>query len=121
MNLANARHAWQLFFSQLLVTLAAALVLIFPGWVHAWSGLIGGMISALASLFFGLRVFVHYRAEQPEKLLRQFFGAEFQKLLLTGFLFAGAILLVKPLSVWALFGVYLLVQILPALIAHRLD
>lgn len=72
MNLANARHAWRLFVAQLLATLIVTLVFAFFGWEHAWSGMIGGMISALANLFFALRIFVHYRADQPEWLLRRF-------------------------------------------------
>ena len=121
MNLASARQAWRLVSFQLVISLVASLVLIVPGWVHAWSGLIGGLIAAAANAFFVLRVFAHYRAQDPGKLLGRFYGAEFQKLLLTGVLFAAAILWVKPLSAGALFGVFLLVQLSPVLIAHRLD
>jgi ATP synthase protein I len=66
-------------------------------------------------------MFGHYRAQEPGVLLRRFYGAEFQKLLLTGLLFAATILWVKPLSAGALFGVFLLVQMTPVLIAHKLD
>lgn len=121
MNLAGARPAWQLVFFQLAVSLLASLILIFLGWVHAWSGLVGGLIATVANAFFALRVFAHYRAQEPGRLLGRFYGAEFQKLLLTGMLFAAAILWVKPLSAGALFGVFLLVQMAPVLIAHKLD
>jgi len=121
MNLASARQAWQLVFFQLIVSLIASLILIFPGWVHAWSGLVGGLIATVANAFFALRLFTRYRAQEPGVLLRRFYGAEFQKLLLTGLLFAAAIHWVKPLSAGALFGVFLLVQMAPVLIAHRLD
>lgn len=121
MNLAGARQAWRLVIFQFMVSLIASLILIFPGWVHAWSGLVGGMIATTANAFFALRVFARYRAEEPGKLLGRFYGAEFQKLLLTGLLFAAAILWVKPLSAGAFFGVFLLVQMAPVLIAHKLD
>jgi len=121
MNLASARQAWRLVSFQLMISLIASLILIFPGWVHAWSGLVGGLIATAANAFFALRVFAHYRAEEPGKLLGRFYGAEFQKLLLTGMLFAATILWVKPLSAGALFGVFLLVQMTPVLIAHKLD
>lgn len=121
MDLARARNAWQLFFAQLTAALLAALVLIIPGWVYAWSGLIGGLIAAFANLFFARLIFVDYRAQEPGKVLRRMYGAEFQKLLLTGVLFAGVIALVRPLSAGALFGVYLLVQLTPVLVAHKLD
>lgn len=121
MNLASARQAWRLVSFQLTISLVASLILIIPGWLHAWSGLIGGFIATAANAYFALRVFAHYRAQDPAKLLGRFYGAEFQKLLLTGLLFAAAILWVKPLSAGALFGVFLLVQLSPVLIAHRLE
>jgi len=121
MNLASADQAWRLVKFQLVVSIIASLILILLGWAHAWSGLVGGLIATAANAFFALRVFGHYRAQEPGILLRRFFGAEFQKLLLTGLLFAAAILWVKPLSAGALFGIFLLVQMAPLVIAHRLD
>lgn len=121
MKPTSAKQALRLVLFQLIVTLIVSLTLIFLGWVHAWSGLVGGLIATGANAFFALRVFVEYRAQEPAKLLGRIYGAEFQKLLLTGLLFAAAILWVKPLSAAALFGVFLLVQIAPILIAHKLD
>lgn len=121
MNLASARHAWRLVLFQLSVTLIAFPVLIIPGWMYAWSGLAGGLIATLTNAFFALRVFAPYRAQEPGKLLGRFYGAEVQKLLLTGLLFAVAILWLKPLSAGTLFGVFLLVQMAPVLIVHKLE
>lgn len=121
MNLASARQAWRLVIAQLAVTIIASLLLIFPGWIYAWSGLIGGLIATATNALFALRVFVNYRAQEPVALLRRFYGAELQKLILAAMLFAAAIIWVKPLSAGALFGVYLLVQIAPVLVVHRLD
>lgn len=121
MNLASAGVAWRLVLFQLAITILIFLVLIYLGWVYAWSGLIGGMIATVTNAFFALRVFRHYRAQEPGILLRQFYGAEVQKLLLIGMLFAAAFIWVKTLSAGALFGAFLLVQMAPVVIAHKLD
>jgi ATP synthase protein I len=119
--LSNRSQAYWIVLGQLAISLLAALTLLAIGWIHAYSGLIGGMIAALANVFFASRVFVRYRAQEPEKLLGRFYGAELQKLVLTAALFAAAIIGVKPLSAMALFGVYLLAQMVPILVSRFLD
>jgi len=121
MNPISASQVRKLVVVQLAASLAAASILIFVGWMHAWSGLIGGLIATIASSFFAMRIFIRYRAQEPGKLLGRFYGAELQKLVLTGVLFAAAVIWVKPLSAGALFGVFLLVQMTPMLVAHKLD
>ena len=118
MNLADRSQAYRLILGQVGVSLLAALLLQTMGQVVAWSGLLGGMIATLTSALFAARVFVSYRAQEPEKLLGRFFGAELQKFILTGLLFAGVIIWFEPLSMAALFGVYLLVQIVPVIVVH---
>ena len=120
MKPTRAGQAWRLVGLQLATALAAAGMLIAVGWTHAWSGLIGGLIATLANGLFALRIFVGYRAQEPGRLLGRMYGAELQKLVLTGALFAGAIIWVEPLSAVALFGVFLLVQVLPVLLAHKI-
>ncbi len=119
--LANRRQAYWIVLGQLAIGLLAALMLLAVDWIHAYSGLIGGLIAALANGVFAVRVFARYRAQEPERLLGRFYGAEFQKLILTAFLFAGAIIWISPLSAVALFGVYLLVQLVPILVSYFLD
>ena len=119
--LANRSQAYWIVLGQLAASLLAALILLAIDWIHAYSGLVGGLIAALANGVFALRVFVRYRAQEPEKLLGRFYGAEFQKLIMTAFLFAGAIVWISPVSAVALFGVYLLVQLVPILVLHFLD
>jgi ATP synthase protein I len=79
------------------------------------------VIATLANALFAYRIFVRYTAQEPGKLLARFYGAEILKLVLTGLLFAGVILWIKPLSVGALFGVFLLVQMMPIVIIQLLD
>jgi len=118
--LADSVYASRIVTIQLAVTLAAALLLALVGWVHAGSGLLGGLIAVAGNALFAMRIFDRYRAQEPGRLLGRFYGAELQKLLLTGVLFAGSIILVHPLSAGALFGVFLLVQMAPVVIVNFL-
>ena len=122
MHLADKHQAYRTILAQLAMTLIAALFLqLVAGKVFAYSGLAGGMIATLANALFAFRIFVRYTAQEPGKLLARFYGAEILKLVLTGLLFAGVILWIKPLSVGALFGVFLLVQMAPMVIVQLLD
>ncbi len=121
MTLTGSRQASMIVFWQLVVTLITALLLIAVGPVHAWSGLAGGAIATLGNALFMLRVFVPYRAQQPGKLLGNFYGAELQKIILIGILFAAAIVWLQPMSPVALFGVFLLVQVIPVVMASSLS
>ncbi len=97
---------------------AAISVLVLPiGWVYTYSALIGGLIAALANGYFATRIFRPYRAQDPDKLLRSLYGAEIKKLLLTGLMFVAAILGIAPLSMVALFGGYLVIQLVPVLVS----
>ena len=96
--------------------LGLGLLLLLFGKSHAWSGLIGGMIAALANGYFASRVFARYHAQQPERIARRMFGAEIQKLLLTGLMFVVAIRFITPLSMGALLGGYLVVQVVVPLV-----
>ncbi|MCU7907216.1 MAG: ATP synthase subunit I [Candidatus Thiodiazotropha sp. (ex Epidulcina cf. delphinae)] len=96
--------------------IAIGLVLLVLGKTAACSGLTGGLIAALANGFFALRSFVHYRAQDPGKIASRMLGAEIQKLVLTGLMFTMAIVAISPLSIGALLGGYLCVQVAVPLI-----
>jgi ATP synthase protein I len=96
--------------------LCMGLLLLLFGKTHALSGFIGGMIAALANGYFALRAFAHYRAQQPERIARRMLGAEIQKLFLTGLMFVVAIRFISPVSIGALLGCYLLVQVVVPLV-----
>lgn len=122
MHLADKRQAYRTVLAQLVTTLTAALLLwMVAGGVYAYSGLAGGLIATLGNIFFAFRIFVRYTAQEPGRLLARFYGAEILKLVLTGLLFAGVILWIKPLSVGALFGIFLLVQVMPIVVVQLLD
>jgi len=121
MELTSRHQAAKIVVWQVVVTLISALGLIAVGQVHAWSGLAGGAIATLGNTLFMLRVFVPYRAQQPGKLVGAFYGAELQKIILITLLFAAAIVWLQPISPAALFGVFLLVQVLPVVMASSLS
>lgn len=104
------------------VALGMGLLLLVFGASVGWSGAIGGLIAALANAYFAWRAFAPYRAREPERLARRMFGAEIQKLLLSGLMFVLAIVYISPLSMGALLGCYLVVQVVvPLIVTHLLD
>ncbi len=117
MTLTSKHQALRILLVQGAASVAAALVLAFVDATHAWSALAGGLIATLGNAFFMIRVFVPYRAQEPARLLGAFYGAELQKLVLIAALFAGVLFWLHPLSPMALFGTFLLVQLVPAAVA----
>lgn len=74
---------------QLGLTLLAAGGLFLLGYANAAdSALMGGGISVATTLYFALRVFLGTRGLPVDKLVRRFYSAEAQKLVLTVALFA---------------------------------
>lgn len=118
-DLADRRTAWKVLSAQSLLTLSIAGILWWAGPTHVPSAVAGGAIATLANALFSLRVFVAYRAQEPGRLLARFYGAELQRFLLTGALFAGAIKWLDPLSIGALLGVYLLVHVAPSFLLWK--
>ena len=114
MTLTSKHQALRIVLAQLATSVAAALALVFLGTTEAWSGLAGGLIATAGNAFFMIRVFIPYRAQEPARLLGAFYGAEFQKLILIAVMFAGVVLWLQPMNPVALFGVFLLVQLVPA-------
>jgi ATP synthase protein I len=97
-------------------SLCLGLLFLLFGKTLALSAFMGGMIAALANGYFAWRSFAHYRAQQPERIARRMLGAEIQKLLLTGLMFLLAIRYITPLSIGALLGGYLIVQVVIPLV-----
>ncbi|MES9944908.1 ATP synthase subunit I [Candidatus Thiodiazotropha sp. CDECU1] len=98
------------------VALMIGLALLFFGKTYAYSGFIGGLIAAAANGFFALKSFTRYRAQDPQKIAGRMFGAEIQKLIITGLMFGLTIVTISPLSIGALLGCYLFVQVAVPLI-----
>ncbi|MDJ0808259.1 MAG: ATP synthase subunit I [Gammaproteobacteria bacterium] len=116
MQLTGSSQIRHVIWTQFGVTICIALGLSIIDLMHAWSGLLGGLISATVNSLVAYKVFVPYRAQNTAEVLGRMLGAEVQKLLLTGVLFALVFVAVHPLSVGTLFGAYLFVQVVVPII-----
>lgn len=87
----------------------------------AWSVLIGAGVCLVANSVFAVQVFRHYRAQDPQLLVVQFYGAELLKLSLAVGLFFVAFVTVEGLNWPALLGAYFTVQVLSAVFAPGWD
>jgi len=117
MQITNKSQAWKAVLAQLVMTLLVSAVLATIAIHHGYSALAGGLIASGANAFFSFWVFSRYRAQHPDKLVARLYGAEIAKLILVGALFAAAVQLIDPLSGGALFGVFLLVHLMPGLMS----
>lgn len=76
----------------------------FSGLLAAYSALMGGGISAVASLFMGRRVLSPSGNVQPQRLLRRFFVGELLKISLTAAMFVVAVVLLRAKALPLLSG-----------------
>ena len=113
MQITDRSQAFKAVFVQFVMTLLVSALLAIASPHHAYSALAGGLTASSANAFFSFWVFSHYRAQHPNKLVARLYGAEIAKLILVGLLFAAAIQLIDPLSGGALFGVFLLIHLMP--------
>ncbi len=81
------------------------------GDVAGYSGLCGGLIAWLPNLYFAHKAFRFSGARAAQAIVRSFYAGEAGKLVLTAVLFALVFAGVKPLDAAALFGVFLLTQL----------
>ncbi|MGI0118608.1 F0F1 ATP synthase subunit I [Zooshikella sp. RANM57] len=95
---------------QLLITVLAALVLWLHSTVVAYSALLGGLASLLPNAYLVSNAFAYSGARAAQKIARSFYKGEAGKLILTAIIFALVFIFVKPLNVFALFGIFIVVQ-----------
>ncbi len=81
----------------------------------------GAAACLFANWYFAFRVFQRYQARQPGRLLARIYGAELAKIAIALAVFGLALATLENPNPLALFGAYLAVQILPAVIAQRPD
>jgi ATP synthase protein I len=94
------------------VLLLAALALWqWYGVVPGYSGLCGGLIAWLPNLYFAHKAFRFSGARAAQAIVRAFYAGEAGKLILTAVLFALTFAGVKPLAPLAVFGVFMLTQL----------
>ena len=115
----DANRAKRILIAQVAATLVVALLGLAFGLRPAMFALLGGATATVANALFAYWVFGGYRADEPGRLLMQIYGGEVLKLTLIAAVFLGAIIWLKPVSPLALFGGFLVVQVLPPLLANR--
>ena len=102
--------------AQLIATIVLSAALLIYDFTVAYSALAGGLIATLANGWFALKVFRVKSKETPEILLTTFYVGEIYKFILTGAMFVIVFVLIKPLNVAVLLGIYFLIHITPALV-----
>jgi ATP synthase protein I len=112
--------------AQLVVLLGTALALWqWQGVVAGYSGLCGGLIAWLPNVYFAHKAFRYSGARAAQAIVRSFYAGEAGKLIFTAVLFALTFAGVKPLAPLAVFGVFILTQLVswfaPLLLRTRLS
>ncbi|MCB1792198.1 MAG: ATP synthase subunit I [Gammaproteobacteria bacterium] len=116
----DARRARRILIAQAAATLVVTLIGLMFGLRAGFFALIGGATATIANALFAYWVFGRYRANEPGKLVGQFYGGELIKLAFIAAMFAVVIIWLDPLSPLALFGAFFVVQVLPPLLANRI-
>jgi len=96
---------------QLGLTSLLAIAMLLPGQEYAISTLAGGVTATAANGAAALLVFRRYKASETAALMGRFYAAELVRLTLTIVFFLVVILWLKPLSIVAMLGSYLLIHL----------
>jgi ATP synthase protein I len=111
----------RLLFWQSLIALLVSVAALPFGLNTLLAAVIGASACLLANWYFALRVFQRYRAQEPGRLLARIYSAELVKIIIALAVFGLAFATLDDLNPLALFGAYLAVQIVPAMLAQRPD
>ncbi|SDG50993.1 F0F1 ATP synthase subunit I [Phytopseudomonas seleniipraecipitans] len=103
-------------FPVLMAQMIVVLVLAVACWqwrgvVAGYSSFCGGLIAWLPNVYFAHKAFRFSGARAAQAIVRSFYAGEAGKLVLTAVLFALVFAGVKPLDALALFGAFLLTQL----------
>jgi len=121
MHNLDVHRAKQILKVQLLTWLAVGLAALVVDVATARDALIGGAAAVLGSAVFAFWVFGRYSAKEPGQIVARFYGGELIKIIAIVAVFAAAMkLLGENLNPVALFGAFLVVQVLPPLLANRI-
>ncbi|AHE99703.1 ATP synthase subunit I [Thioalkalivibrio paradoxus] len=117
----TATPAVQSFGLQLALTLIVSAALLPLGTGPAFAALLGGIIAAAGNLLVIALVFRRYRAAEPGSLATRMMGAELARLGLVAAGFGLVFANVKDPAVFALFGTFLAVHLVPVWWMHRVS
>ena len=107
--------------SQLVLTLAISIALLFLDVVKAYSALTGGLIATIASAWFAYKVFRVSPESAAQAMLASAYMGEIYKIILTGALFICAFVLIKPISAAVLLVTYFVIHMTPAVVSALKD
>ena len=113
MEKTSTKQIRQIILIQLGITFAISVPLLTIDAVYFKSALVGGLIATLANAYVAWKVFAKQQESKPEQILAKFYAAEVGKVILTVAMFFGAIVMIKPLSMVTLLGVYLFNHMIP--------
>jgi len=121
MHKLDAHRAKRILVAQLLTLVVVALVALLIDLPTARDAFIGGAAAALGSAVFAVWVFGRYSAQEPGQMVARFYGGELIKIIVIVVVFAAAMKgLGNDLNPVAMFGAFLVVQVLPPLLANRI-
>ena len=95
---------WAIVAQLLLVVLISPIIWLVRNKFAASSFIVGGVICVLPNIYLYRRVFAHFGAQAAKKIVRAFYWGEAIKLVLTGCLFAFAILIPWMKAMWLFLG-----------------
>jgi ATP synthase protein I len=121
MQQAEARLVRRILRVQAMIGLGAAALALPLGSSVALSVLIGAGSCLVANALFAASVFRGYRAQEPERILLRFYGAELAKIVVILALLAIALAMIDSLIAPVLLGAYLVTQVAASLIAAQSD
>ena len=121
MLIADTSQVRRIILIQLLATVMVTGLMLFFDWVYVWSSLAGGMTATLANVYFAWKVFAKQQETEAGQILATYYRAEVGKIILTVMLFIGAIVIIKPLSIVTLLGVYLFNILIPWLASFYIN
>ncbi len=116
----DVRRAKSILKAQVVTLLVIALVVLLIDPLSARDALIGGAAAALGTALFAVWVFGRYSASEPGQIVARFYGGEVIKIVVIVAVFAAAMKGLDDLNPVALFGAFLVVQVLPPLLANRI-
>ena len=120
MHNLDAQRARSILKAQLVTMLVVALGALLIDTTAARDALIGGLAAVLGSAVFAFWVFGRYSAKEPGQIVARFYGGELLKIVAIVIVFAAAMKGLDDLNPVALFGAFLVVQVLPPLLANRI-
>jgi len=120
MHNLDVRRAKSILVAQLVTMVVVAVVVLMIDPLSARDALIGGSAASLGTALFAVWVFGRYSASEPGRIVARFYGGELIKILAIVAVFAAAMKGLDDLNPVALFGAFLVVQVLPPLLANRI-